>query len=766
MIKPINIKGNLLILSSIFLVSVSLFVYQVILTRIFSALLSYHYTFLVTSFAICGVGIGSVLVYMQQKKTKALGKRIKPQGLGYAALLLAFIYLVILSVIYKLPYINSVLIYAVLGTFPFVIGGYYISLLFRLSAGISNKLYFADLLGSGVGSVAVLLLLNNSGMFRSSLVISIVALLAALSISLFSNFKRLIAVTIVSLILLSLGLLIPVQYINSIEKNFNGLLTNSGKTFGSYQNEGENAEIISTEWNSFSRTDVIRLPEIPDYMVVTIDGAANAPMMKYNGDLSGLEKYKKETEFLPFSMGKNDKSLIIGPGGGRDILYALAAGSKDITAVEINTSSINAVKKYSDYNGNIYNLSEVKVYAEDGRNFVRKTKDKFDMIFLSLVMTNASQSVGYALSENYIYTVEAVQDYLNKLESNGRVAFLAHDQNDLEKIVATSISALTQRGVPLKEAPKYIAILAKNMPPSEHGGDAAHIHYPVVIIKNVPFTENESNQLLDKALQGGNTPLFLPNIYKEGPLKHLEDEHDNFEQFTAKFSNNVVPSTDDSPYFYNFEKGLPTSLLILLAAVGIGSVVFFAPFLIRNRSLMRPALYFGLLGAGFMLIETPLIQKFSLYFGHPVITFSFVLAALLVGSGVGGYMSRNKSLNKILKNERIPPLLVVVVNIALILFLEKMFLITSEWSLVNKIIVASILVMIQGFFMGIPFPRGLKRLEESGKVDAIPMMFGINGVMSVIGSVLAVILSMSLGFNGALLVGGFIYALISVINRP
>ncbi|WP_178020437.1 spermine synthase [uncultured Paenibacillus sp.] len=766
MIKSINIKGNFLILLSIFFVSVSLFVYQVILTRIYSALLSYHYTFLITSFAICGVGVGSVLVYMQQKKAKEPGKIQKVQSIGYAAFLLALFYLVILSVIYKLPYINSVLIYALLGTLPFVIGGYYISLLFRLSAGISNKLYFADLLGSGVGSVVVLLLMNNLGMFRSSLVIAIIALLAALSFSLLANFKRLIAVTIVSLVLLSSGLFVPVQYINSIEKNFNGLLTNPGKTFGFYQYEGENAEIISTEWNSFSRTDVIRLPEIPDYMVVTIDGAANAPMMKYNGDLSSLEKYKKETEFLPFSIGKNDKSLIIGPGGGRDILYALAAGSKDITAVEINTSSIDAVEKYSDFNGNIYNLPEVKVYAEDGRNFVRRTNDKFDTIFLSLVMTNASQSVGYALSENYIYTVEAVKDYLNKLESNGRVAFLAHDQNDLEKIVATSISALTQRGVPLKEAPKYIAILAKNMPPSEHGGDAEHIHYPIVIIKNVPFTENESNQLLDKALQGGNTPLFLPNIYEEGPLKHLEDEHDTFKQFTAKFSNNVVPSTDDSPYFYNFEKGLPTSLLNLLAAVGIGSVILFVPFLIRNRNLKRPALYFGLLGAGFMLIETPLIQKFSLYFGHPVLTFSYILAALLVGSGLGGYMSRNKSLNKILKNDCIPPLLVVVVNIALILLLEKMFLITSEWSLVNKIIVASILVMIQGFFMGIPFPRGLKRLEESGKEDAIPMMFGINGVMSVMGSVLAVILSMSLGFNGALLVGGFIYALISVINRP
>ncbi|MGG1614338.1 hypothetical protein [Paenibacillus phoenicis] len=222
MIKSINIKGNFLILLSIFFVSVSLFVYQVILTRIYSALLSYHYTFLITSFAICGVGVGSVLVYMQQKKAKEPGKIQKVQSIGYAAFLLALFYLVILSVIYKLPYINSVLIYALLGTLPFVIGGYYISLLFRLSAGISNKLYFADLLGSGVGSVVVLLLMNNLGMFRSSLVIAIIALLAALSFSLLANFKRLIAVTIVSLVLLSSGLFVPVQYINSIEKNFNG----------------------------------------------------------------------------------------------------------------------------------------------------------------------------------------------------------------------------------------------------------------------------------------------------------------------------------------------------------------------------------------------------------------------------------------------------------------------------------------------------------------------------------------------------------------
>lgn len=501
-------------------------------------------------------------------------------------------------------------------------------------------------------------------------------------------------------------------------------------------------------------------------MVVTIDGAANAPMMKYNGELSSLEKFKNEIEYLPFSLGKDDKSLIIGPGGGRDILYALAAGSKDISAVEINTSSISAVKKFSEYNGNIYNLPEVKVYAEDGRNFVRRTKENFDIIFLSLVMTNASQGVGYALSENYIYTVEAVQDYLNKLDNNGRIAFLTHDKNDLEKIVSTSISALVNRGISLKDAPKYIAIFAKDMPLSEHGDDTEHIHYPIVIIKKAPFTENESNQLINIALEGGNVPLFLPYIYEEGLLSHLEDEHDTFEQFTAKFSNNVVPATDDNPYFYNFEKGVPISLLILLAAIGIGSLVLFAPFIYRNRSLLRPAVYFGLLGTGFMLIETPLIQKFSLYFGHPVTTFSFVLAALLIGSGLGGLVSRNKWLYRTVISERIPPLLVVIVNLLLILLLEKMFLITSGWSLVSKITITSFLVMIQGFFMGIPFPRGLKLLGESGKKDTNPIIFGINGVMSVLGSVLAVILSMSLGYNAALLIGGLFYVLISILNRP
>lgn len=198
--------------------------------------MSYHYTFLITSLAICGLGVGSVLVYRQQNKLKHMGKKQGLQYNGYAAILLALFYIVILSLIYMLPYMNSIIIYAFMGTLPFIIGGYCISLFFRLTSEISNKLYFADLLGSGIGSVVVLLLLNNLGMFRPVLVIVILAILASLSISFFTYTKKLVVVSIISLLLISSALFIPAQYINIIEKKFNGLLTNTNKTFGFYKN--------------------------------------------------------------------------------------------------------------------------------------------------------------------------------------------------------------------------------------------------------------------------------------------------------------------------------------------------------------------------------------------------------------------------------------------------------------------------------------------------------------------------------------------------
>ncbi|WP_192875003.1 spermine synthase [Clostridium thermosuccinogenes] len=761
-----NKESKITILLSIFFISVSLFVYQVVLTRLYSAVLSYHYVFLTTSFAILGLGIGSIIAYMIRKKGRKpivkLGKRkvavnqedMKGQ-LNKGSIILAASYIIVFSLNYLLPFVNNMLIYIVLGTIPFLIGGYVYSILFTEFSGISGKLYFADLVGSGVGSVAVIFLLNNAGMFRTVLILSIIALLPALILPV--SAKKIKAIGYVLPLILVVGLILPVQYINSIEKNFNGILNNSKKTYGKLIKAGLSPEIVFSEWNAFSRTDVIKIPQKPEDMILTIDGAANAPMYEFDGDVESLKKFEADSGFLPFTIGRNDKTLLIGPGGGRDVLYALARGSKEISAVEINTSSIDAVKAFGEYNGNIYNRPEVKVYGEDGRSFVQRSRDKYDLIFLSLVMTNTSQGMAYALSENYIYTVEAMKDYLNHLSDNGKIAFLAHDEDDLSKIVATAMQALNEKGIPLKDTPDYIALYSQLIQ-QQHGGVA--MHDPVIIIKNKPFTEDESKGLLETAKKNKIAPLYAPLVQEQGPLQQIKEAKISLKDYVNGFKSNVTPATDNRPYFYNFGKGVPATLILILMVVAIGSIIMFTPFAIKSGNF-KPTMYFSLLGIGFMMIETPLIQKFILYLGHPTLAFTFVLAALLVGSGIGGYLSNSRLFNRVIGAFYLPSAMVAVISIILLLFLGFIFEGTSGLNLTGRIIVASILVMLQGFFMGMPFPRGLKLIGESKKNVIVPVMWGVNGVTSVIGSVLSVILSMTIGFTGALIAGAVIYLIVS-----
>lgn len=764
LIETGGFRKKFLILLSIFLISVSLFIYQVVLTRIYSAILFYSYVFLVTSFAVFGLGIGSIIAFKRQKGSGT--NKVDPNAettlysLTRAAVLLPLVLALVTGLIYVLPYMNNVLVYIVLGTIPFIFGGYYFSIIFREFSEISNRLYFADLIGSGAGSIAVLQLLNYAGIYRTIIFICLISSIAAV-IFLGMSKSRFIALYVLPVIFL-LALFIPGQYVSLVDKNFNGFASNTSKIIGEMVQAGKKVEIEYTRWNAFSRTDVLKIGDDPNEMIVTIDGSAPAPMFKFDGKLQSLEKFKKDTEFLPFTIGDNNKVLVIGPGGGKDVLYALAGGSKDISAVEINTSSIDAVNRFKDYNGNIYGRPEVKVYGEDGRNFIRGTNDKYDDIYLSLVMTNTSQGVGYALSENYIYTVQAVEEYLNHLSDNGRLAFLSHDQDDLAKIVSTAILALNHRGVQVKDAPKYIALFAGAMPNDHSGSD--HLHYPIVIVKNKPFTENESKSIVNFAKKTGSIPLYTPIVDEEGVLSHIKQSHISLAQYLTGFSTNVTPATDDNPYFYNFNKGIPPILLLILFIMAAGSVVLFLSFVTRNENL-RPAMYFSLLGAGFMMIETPLIQKFILYLGHPVLAFTYVLAALLIGCGLGALASNSKLFIKPAGKIYIPPLLTAVINAILIITLGAIFRDTSGLSLVYRILISSLLVMVQGFFMGMPFPRGMRLLGDSGRSNIIPVMWGINGTMSVVGSVLSVILSMLLGFSGALIAGIIVYLLVALLSK-
>ena len=753
------------ILLSIFMISLALFTYQVALTRLYSAILSYHYVFLTTSVAILGLGIGSVWAYRERARVKGIfsADTVLQDKIMLLAHKCSFILscglIAVFALIFVQPFADSPMICIVLGIVPFVIAGYLYALLFKAWPQISGKLYFADLIGAGAGSIIIVALLNNMGMLKTVLLICLLPL--AVTLILPTANKRLRAVKYAIAILLAVCLLMPMRYVNSIEANFYGAFGNAGKQYGDMKRAGLAPEIVFSRWNSFSRTDLIKVDTIPGEMYLIIDGGATAPMFEFDGNIHNLEKFKNDNGFIPFAVGDNEKTLLIGVGGGLDVLYALAAGSKDITAVEINTASIEAVKLFGDYNGNIFAKPEVRVYGEDGRGFVRNSDERYDLIFLSIVVTNTTQGVGFALSENYIYTVEAMEEYLALLNDIGRVAFVAHNQNTINKLIATAIQAMVNKGIPLKETPDYLALFFR----LTGSGNDARVFDPVIMIKGSPFSKEES-RLLENELSARNAwPAYLPNAYEQGNIAKIKSgEFTSIEEFIESYSMNVKPAIDDNPYFFNFDKKVNSGLVQILIISLIGSLLLFAPYAVKKKSL-RPSLYFGLLGMGFMMIEIPLIQRFILYLGHPTLAFSYILAAMLIGCGLGGLFSSYRLFRKIIARLYFPPILAALVNIVLLLSLSYIFRQTLGLGLAAKVVVAALIAICAGFFMGMPFPRGLALLGESGRRDLIPLMWGINGTMSVVGSAVSIILSMAFGFNAALAAGALIYLVIGLFRE-
>ena len=758
----------MIIMLCVFLISLSLFTYQVALTRLYSAILFYHYVFLTTSFAIFGVGIGGILAYKNRKKlsniigTDPEQTRSLMIKINKLAFILSCGLVCVFVLIYTQPFIDNIIIYIILGLVPFVISGYLFSMLFWARSQISGKLYFADLIGAGAGSILIVMLLDFPGMLRTVVLICLLPLIVAAILPCSNKIFKIAQYAAPAIV--AACLFLPAQTIHNIETDFYALLNNTGKTYGEMRRAGLNPKIVFSHWDSFARTDLIETEEFPQMKTLTIDGSANAPMYVFDGNENMLDHFKANTGYLPFAIAESSDALIIGAGGGRGVLYALAAGCSNIAAVEINPASIEAVKLFGDFNGFLYDRPEVRVYKQDGRNFARTTDQQFDVIFLSLVVTNTTQGIGFALSENYIHTVEAINDYSNRLNTGGRIAFVTHDQNSLFRLLTTAMQALVERGIPLNETPGYIAMYSQL---ADMGADGVQVVAPVIIVKNQPFSEQEL-MLLDLETRRNNMAVVhIPTVREWDVLTQIKDEHLDFNEFMDILNTYEVrlnPVYDNSPYFFHFEKGIPSVLAQLLLFSLVGTLLLIMTQELKKEK-QRASVYFSLLGMGFMMIQTPLIQMFILYLGHPTPAFSYVLAAMLIGCGVGGFLSSRNVFRKTIGFFYLPPVIAAIICTVLIISIPFLFRSTAGVSISGKIIIASIIVFLPSFFIGMPFPRGMALLGQSDRSDAIPVMWGLNGTMSVTGSVLSIILSMTFGFDIALMAGVVIYLMVGLFKK-
>ena len=756
---------------SILIISLSVLMFEIALTRIFSVMLSYHYVFIAVSVALFGLGIGAIFFRAIRLRMPLAEKSF--DILSVLSLIFAFSVPFSIMLSLKIPSTQHLIAYYAVTFVPFFFAGMIFALAFDRFTERSSKLYSASLAGSGIGCFAVIFALESFGGVNTTMFIGSILAIVAILLALSTRKKRLVALSLIGFLLVS------TLFVTNLTHNYVGDISsdNPEKELFLFLNDPElDAKITRTYWSAYGRTDLVELGimelwNAPGIKVIFTDGGAGTNMFQFDGDnFDNVEHLKYTSAFFPFYFGDKDSVLIIGPGGGMDVLIALMGGAKDITAVEVNPDIVNIVREESEYNGGIYYHENVRWIIDEGRNFIKRSTEKYDVIMLTLVYTKSAREVGYSLVESYIFTVEAFDDYLNHLKDNGRLVIVVHDEVGVQRLFVTALTTLNRRGKTTQEGIGHVA--------SVQGG--VYYPFPVFILKKAQFSENGSIEMYTKAREIGLQPMFMPNVHMSQQLAGLAMGQITLHELIYGTSYDISPTTDDSPFFYNYdEKGLPSSLSSLLYSIlFLTSLVMIGAWVsLKHRgtgntdssktipstkiSSSNFIFYFSFLGLGFMLIEVALVQKFILFLGQPTLTLSVLLFSLLVGGGVGSLFS-DRFKEDMVRKVAFICFLIGILTISYAVMLPSIFDRFLGHDVVARSLISAVLLFPLGFLMGMPFPTGLKIFKRAFEAD-VAWMWGINGAMSVMGSVLAVAIAILLGFSWALALGAFAYFCISAI---
>lgn len=754
---PVLVNRRLLF-AGIFLIALSGLVLEVSITRIFSAAIWYHFAFVAVSVALVGLGASGLVVQHRVKKLK--GKWAENLTI-YSAWGIAIFIPITLFVMHALAsQVIYLPLFMILFSVPFFLVGIIISAAFNAFASVAGRLYAADLIGASVGALLVVLFLVLTGGEGATL---IVGLIAAIGGTIFSRIAKNTKKTVVSLMFVAFALSLII--LNHATQIF-AIPTDptAQKDLPIYLREHPGSEIVKTEWNSFSRIDVVEGGAGGEGLVakVFIDGGAGTNIISWDGKTESRQELSTWMQYLPFKMMQDPKVLVIGSGGGRDVVASLVSGSKDVTSVEINPIIYETVKSYGDRAGNVYSHEYVRSYVDEGRSFITRSSEKYDIIYVPFVDTWASvSSGGLSVSENFLYTLQGFQQYYDHLTDTGKIVTVRW-LIDAPRFISTYAKLLEQNGIPQDQLDRHLIMVTSD----SYTQDPS---VTMVIFSKSPFTDEEIRFFSQSFSQYGYKPILVPGQIMREPYSALLNGQINLDQFYNMFETKVYPVTDDNPYFLSFEKPLPGVVEVLLyASVGIVAIFLLVPFAWMKRrreeevgtkkseigiATMIP--YFAALGMGFILIELALLQKLILLMGNPTMTFALLLFTLLISSGAGSLLSARIAKNN-MKN-----LVFIIGGIAGLGILYFLFLPPIIYSTIAQPIEAKAAVSIAilapiGFLMGMPLPTGM-RLLKVHRPDYIPWMWAVNGAFSVLGAVLAIALGIMYGSSLAMILGILIY---------
>lgn len=761
--------------AGVFLTALAGLVLEIAITRIFSAAIWYHFAFVAVSVALVGLGSSGLLVHYRLKKIKEnwAADLTIASSIGIC-LIIPITLFVMHSLASQLAYLP---LFMFLFAIPFFFVGVVISTAFSAFAQTAGRLYASDLIGASVGAISVVLFLSLIGGEGTTLLVGIIATICAIIFSLITRNKKKILISFVFL-LFSISLLV----INFDSQVFS-IQTDptANKDLPIFLRENPGSQIVKTQWNSFSRIDVVEGisgdcipaldPRNPSQCAeegliakIFIDGGAGTNIISWDGIPESRKELSSWMQYIPFKMKDDPKVLIIGSGGGRDVIAAIASGSTDVTTVEINPIIFETVKSYGAKAGNLYDHEYVHSNVDEGRSFVSSSTEKFDIIYIPFVDTWASvSSGGLGVSENFLYTIEGFQEYYDHLEEDGKIVAVRW-LIDAPRFVTTFTQLLENNGIPRDEVYSHIVTVSSE----------STIQDPSVtlsILSKSILTESEILFLSDSFDRHNYKPILIPGKVMLEPYPTLFKDNISLEEFNEKYPTKVHPVTDDSPFFLSFEKPIPSILETLLyISIIIAGAFLVIPFLwlrknTEHTSSLRVSsavLYFAALGAGFILIELALLQKLILLLGNPTMTFAILLFTMLLSSGLGSLAS-----TRFMKigTQNLSFVILGIVGIGLFYSIMLPSIIHSVISedFAVKVAVSVVMLAPIGFLMGMPLPTGMRVLKSS-LPTYIPWLWAINGAFSVLGAVLTVVTGILFGASYALVMGILIYLVAFVIS--
>ena len=764
---------------------------EILNTRLLSVITWYHLSFFAVSTALFGMSAGALRVSLGSPRFQDQNAAAELARHGtFLALSIPICHILNLLI----PIRTEISALAVAGltyttvavAVPFYFSGVVVAIALTRIPGPSGLIYAVDLIGASLGCLLIVPLLQGSNISSAVLVCGGGAAAGAVCFHRFARTNRAPRNAALCLVLLAAaalnagaerglkvasakGMVFPAELAGAIVGEYwtiHGFVSVRAPTDGPafYWGAGEGSQRFRV-----------------NKMSMMIDGFAGTGITRWSGARRELRWVKYDVTSLPYHLRKKGKVAVIGVGGGRDILTALWSKARSVTGIEINRAFVHYLTgPYRGY-ARIADHPAVTLVHDEARSYLTQSQKRFDVIQMSLIDTWAATGAGaFTLSENGLYTTDAWKVFLGRLEPRGLFSvsrwYSPASVSETSRLVSLATASLLRIGV--AEPVRHMALIARHS-------------CATLILSPSPFRQKDIDKLGRISRRMGFTVLLLPGVERQDRFLSEIARSASLAELEGAVQDDLYdysPPDDRRPYFFNIlrPKGLlhrseseagfgavaagnllATRVLLILWAISMLLVVavILVP-LVRDglpsldrTSFVESIFYFTLIGLGFMWVQIPLMQRFSVYLGHPVYAVVVILFCMILSAGLGSWISDRVDLAKGAGPLVAGPLFITFLLLAVTFSLQAVFDATIAGDLPARCLIAVAMVAPPSFFMGFCFPFGLRLVSRLAD-DALPWMWGVNGACSVFSSVTAVAISMWSGIHTNLFLAAGAYALL------